>query len=367
MTFEPDWAIPPGASITRLLSIKEIPPEELADELGMDDEGFERLLSGDQRISEETAETLSLHLGSTPAFWLRRDQIYASELQRLHSSDTNEVDEWVRSLPTRQMSQLGWIQKNLRSKRLHIELLNFFGCESFAEWKAIYSSGLDAVAFRTSSAFEADDLATIVWKRMGELQAAQTELPSFNKEAFQDVLPSLKRLGYIHSPAELVQKLRERLSPTGVALTTARAPSGCRASGATWVSDEGNPIIHLSFRHLSDDHFWFTLYHEAAHIVLNHGEHVAYDVKRPRGFVDIEEKQANELASNLLIPLKVREWIGNFIPNARNVILAARKAKVAPGVVAGQLENSGTIVYGKLSFLKKRYVWKDNPLLPEEK
>lgn len=367
MSFEPDWATPPGASIVRLLSVKELAAEELAEELGLDDEGFDRLIAGEQRITADAAKTISEYLGSTAEFWLRRDEIYAAEIARLNLTKAASLTDWVHSFPTRQMSQFGWIRKNLRSQKLESELLRFFGCDSFAEWKAIYTSGLDAVAFRTSSAFDADDLATLTWKRVGELQASEIKLSNFNRLAFAQLLPDLKRLGFIRDPEELVLNLRTRLAKVGVALTTARAPSGCRASGATWISEHGNPIIHMSFRHLSEDHFWFTFYHEAAHIALEHGEHVAYDANGTKKLVDHAEREADALASILLIPSEVREWIKSRIPNGQNVISAARKAKVTPGVVVGQLENSGIIPFGKLAFLKRRYTWKDSSIFPVEK
>lgn len=367
MSFEPDWATPPGASIARLLYSKELPAEELAEELGLDGAGFELLIAGERRITEDTATTLSEYLGSTADFWLRRDQIYASELERLRAAHSSNHDEWIQSLPTRQMSQFGWISKNLRSKKLETELLKFFGCDSISEWRAVYTSGLDAVSFRTSSSFNADDLATLAWKRAGEIQVSQIELSKFNRSDFNHLLPDLKRLGFIRDPRELVSKIRSRLAQVGVALSTARAPTGCRASGATWISEQGNPIIHMSFRHLSDDHFWFTFYHEAAHISLNHGEHVAYDTKRAAKLVDHAEREADSLASTLLVPMEVSDWIKSRIPNRKNVISAARKAKVTPGVVVGQLENAGVIPFGKLSFLKRRYVWKDSSEYPVEK
>jgi len=367
MSFEPDWAAPPGESIARLLSFKELQAEELAEELGLDDESFDRLLSGQQRISPSAAKALSTYLGSTPEFWLRRDEIYAAEIERLQSAKATDLGEWVKSLPTRQMSQFGWIGKNLRSKALEAELLEFFGCRNIVEWRAIYASGLDSVAFRTSSAFEANDLATVVWKRMGEIQALDMDLPVFDRSKFKEVLPDLKKLGYVRDPKELIKKIRTRLKHAGVALTTARAPSGCRASGATWVSEDGNPIIHMSFRHLSDDHFWFTFYHEAAHICLNHGDHVAFDTNGVKKPLSTKEREADELASSLLIPASVADWIRSRIPNARNVISAARKAKVTPGVVVGHLENAGSIPFGKLAFMKRRFAWKDDSLVPFEK
>ena len=55
------WAPPPGASFARLLSAKDLPAEELAEELGFDDAGFDLLIAGEQRITADIAATLSEH------------------------------------------------------------------------------------------------------------------------------------------------------------------------------------------------------------------------------------------------------------------------------------------------------------------
>lgn len=365
MTFEPDWAIPPGDTIARLMSAKELEADELALELELRPDEFSGLLSGTYRITDATAKRLSDCLGSSPAFWVRRDQTYVKEVTRVCKNNSDDGAEWLRTLPVSQMRSFGWISNNARKEELKSEILTFFGSENLSQWKAIYTSGLDVVSFRTSSAFESNDHSTLVWKRVGEIQGEKQDLAEFDRQALSDKLVDLKRLCFVRSPSDLVDRIRERLNACGVAFTTARAPTGCRASGATWLLDSGNPIIHLSFRHLSDDHFWFTLYHEACHVLLGHGEHVAYDSERTIGKIDREEAEANNLASDLLVPKKVWDSLVSKKPNANNVVLAARSARVAAGVVVGQLEKAGLLPHGKLSFLKKRFAWGSNALVPD--
>lgn len=367
MTFEPDWALPPGDTIARLMSAKELAADELATELGLHSEELTDLLSGKIRITETTAKRLSQCLGSTPGFWIRRDQTYVREAARLLSDHNDDGVTWLRALPVAQMRSFGWISATARKEDLRSEVLAFFGSESLAQWKAEYTSSLDVVSFRTSSSFEASDHATLVWKRVGEIHGEKQELASFDERALSETLKSLKRLGFVKSPRDLVERIRARLNACGVAFTTARAPAGCRASGATWLLDSGNPIIHLSFRHLSDDHFWFTLYHEACHILLGHGQHVAYDTDQTIGRVDHEEREANEMASDLLVPRAIWENLLRKKPNADNIMVAARSARVAAGVVAGQLEKAGIVPHGRLSFLKKRFSWGTDALVPMAK
>jgi HTH-type transcriptional regulator / antitoxin HigA len=171
MRTDPNWASPPGETIRRLIATCEVPPEELADRLGLRADQFEALIGGRTRITMAIAEVLAETLGSSPRFWLARDKSYVRELARLGASGPLEEDSWVATMPTKSMKRYGWLPQTARGRSLRSHLLGFFDCASLQEWGARYSSGVGEVAFRTSLAFPADGMATLVWLRAGEKQA----------------------------------------------------------------------------------------------------------------------------------------------------------------------------------------------------
>jgi Zn-dependent peptidase ImmA (M78 family) len=210
-------------------------------------------------------------------------------------------------------------------------------------------------------------MATLVWLRVGEKQADDLRLPKYDRDRFRIVLPTLKKLSAFKHPKSFLLRIKNACSSVGVAVTTARAPEGCRASGASWFNRNGNPVIHLSFRHLSEDHFWFTFFHEAAHVLLHGESHIDGESSSPLALDQAtQEEEANVFAQQVLIALDIRERLMDRRPNRASIISAARDADVTPGIVVGQLENAGVLAYGKMSFLKRRYRWEDNdPYVPE--
>jgi Zn-dependent peptidase ImmA (M78 family) len=136
-----------------------------------------------------------------------------------------------------------------------------------------------------------------------------------------------------------------------------RAPGGCRASGATRFLTKDKALLLLSFRYLTDDHFWFTFFHEAGHLLL-HGE---------RGFflegVDmpstIEEDEANEFAANTLVPSEFQPTLLSLRADAHKVIRFAMKIGVSPGIIVGQLQHLGKIRQNQLNSLKRRFEWSE--------
>lgn len=368
MRAEPNWASPPGATIARVIKTREIDPSEFADVMGLKAHEFEALLHGKLRLNEKLAEALAEQLGSTARFWLARDKDYLKELARLGNADITAIDQWAQSMPVASMRRFGWLPADSRARSVRNNaLLSFFDCKSIQEWGQRYSAGVGAVAFRKSLAFASDGMATLVWLRAGEAQVASRPTAQFDRDEFKHILPSLKRVSAFKHPATILQRLREACAVVGVSITTARAPDGCRASGASWFDAKGRPVIHLSFRHLSEDHFWFTFFHEAAHIILHGQTHIDGDGVEVMGAdTETQEDEANAYAQEILLPDDVRQdLLDRQALNAKAIMQAAKAAKVTAGVIVGQLERAEAIPHGKFSFLKHRYRWSTNSHVPE--
>lgn len=364
MSFEPNWASPPGATIVRLMVTREIGADDLADGLGLDRPDFSLLLNGNARITPTLASALADHLGSTPRFWLARDKTYLSELARLSAAEDTTAN-WTKAMPVASMRKFGWIDRSVKKACLQDALLSFFDCSSLPDWNSRYSGGIGAVAFRRSSAFDVDEMATLVWLRAGERQALQIDLPTFDPKGFVDLVPRLRRLSVFKKPSLFLPRLVEACRTVGVAVTTARAPDGCRASGATWKLASGNPIIHLSFRHRAEDHFWFTFFHEAGHVVMHGDSHLDVEGGDPSIHGSSkEENEANLFAQEFLLPREFRKALLNR-PHPQAILKAAKAVGVTPGIIVGQLEKAKALQPGRLTSMKHRYRWEDDPYVPE--
>ncbi len=370
MNQEPDWASPPGDTIARLMEVKEIGADEMAEAMSISASDFSALIQGCYRINLEMAQVLADNLGSSARFWIARDKSYVRDLVRIGEASETLISDWLKSMPIASMRKFGIIKKGIRSNETLLnDLLKFFGCRNLQEWGTRYSTGVGAVAFRTSTAFPTDDMATLVWLRLGEQLAELQRVNIYNRSLFQNMLPSLKRLSAFKRPSIFLERLTSACAEVGVHVTTARAPDGCRASGASWIHADGNPIVHLSFRHLSEDHFWFTFFHEAAHIILHEREHIDDDFGVGNS-VELEdyEREANAYSHDILLsePLKAQLLAGGR-PTPSAIRRFAREAGVTPGIIVGILENDGVIPYGRLSSMKRRYTWGADLHIPDIK
>lgn len=364
--FEPNWASPPGDTISRLAAAENVPIYDLAERIGLEEDIFAGVMEGRVQICSEIADALSAELGASRQFWSERyNQFLADKTRITNSTPTQSLSTWGKSFPARALRELGWLPKGSRGERLSEDILSFFGCDSIDSWNERYSAGIGQVAFRASFAFDADELATLSWLRIGEIQSEDLALAKYAAPEFKAVVPELKRLCAYKRPEVFFPKLQQACAEFGVGLVSSKAPQGCRASGATWINTNGNPIIQVSFRYLSEDHFWFTFFHEAAHVVLHGTDHISVDGGDPSPLgVSTCEDEADAFAQDVLVPENLRDEMLNAIPTRSHAREIARKAGVTPGIVVGQLQKAGALQPSQFNELKRRYKWNGNTVLP---
>jgi plasmid maintenance system antidote protein VapI len=205
------------------MALREIPLDELADSLALTSVQFEELIAGHLRITETLAVALANQLGSSPRLWLARDKTYLRDLGRIGEARNRDVSSWSKTMPVASMKRYGWLSKQARGDDLSDELLRFFGCSNLKDWGIRYSNGVGAVAFKTSLAFEADAMSTLVWLRVGEQRSSELPLPRFDRTAFMNQLPAFKKVSVFKHPTIYFAKLQAACQAVGVALTSGRA------------------------------------------------------------------------------------------------------------------------------------------------
>lgn len=354
--FQPDWFSKPGDTLLTLMEQRELSTESLAQKLGCTHAIVLGLLNGAVAIDSELASSLSKHVGGTQKFWEMRQHRYQAALARAAGSVDNNIGaNWVKRFPHADMAKNGWIKNSRNRGELVKSYLAFFGVNDPAEWEDRYASFLKQTAFRTSTTYQSKAGPLSAWLRQGEIEAAQIQCKSWNSEALRDRLPEIRTLCKAKNPAYYLPRIRRICAEVGVAVVFVRAPSGCAASGATKFISPQKAMVVLSFRYLSDDHFWFTFFHEIAHLLLHSATLTFID-----GEASISsemEKEANEFSQRILIPTQSYNELLDLPAKRDRVIRFAYSVGVSSGVVVGQLQHYGVIRRNQLNYLKRRFDW----------
>jgi HTH-type transcriptional regulator / antitoxin HigA len=349
--FSPDWTSAPGDTITDILRERNLPEVEFAREMGYTLEDIKNLLQGRTTITITTARQLKRVLGASVEFWMARDFQYREDIARAHKVNS----EWLDELPVGDMIKFGWLKPVPHPSDEATACLKFFGVPSIRAWRETYAGMLQLPAFRTSTSYDSWPAAVAVWLRQGEVEAKVINCSRWDAVEFRKSLSYIRSLTMLKDPNHFLPKLQVLCAKSGVAVVVVRAPTGCRASGATQFLSHDKALLMLSFRHLSDDQFWFTFFHEAGHLLL-HGEMGLY-LEGTKTLSTTEEAAANDFAVRTLIPLEYQPVLLELRANTREVTRFAIHLGISPGIVVGQLQHLGIIKHDQLNRLKRYYKW----------
>jgi Zn-dependent peptidase ImmA (M78 family) len=250
---------------------------------------------------------------------------------------------------------LGWIRK-LKDKFEQLEeVLRFFGIASPEQWNAVWSSDLQVVYRQTQKQDKRIEIIS-AWLRQGEIVAQNAPCASYNSKAFQDALDEIRCLTREEDPNVFVPRLTELCALAGVIVVFVPALINLGVYGATrWIGNR--PVIQLSLYHKSNDHLWFTFFHEAGHI-LRHGRRELF--LEGNQFDGEKEDEADAFAQDKLIPpAHLCRLIQNGKPSLADIERFAESINIAPGIVVGRLQWSRVLPRDTGNHLKVFYCWSD--------
>lgn len=330
---------PPGDTIQEHIDFIGMSQAELAERMGRPKEKINDIIKGREPITTATAFQLEKVLGIPASFWLNREKTYRKELYELQQQEEFEQENhWLSAFPINEMRKLSWLPDTREKHVLVDSLLKFFGIASSQEWDYIYVKAKDSVAFRVSLAYTQTPHAISAWLRKGEIQAKEIEIEEFDKKKFKDALAEIKELAFL-MPDNFAQQLQNICAKCGVVLVFTPNLPKAPISGATrWY--HGKPLIQLSGRYKTNDHFWFTFLHEAAHIILHGKKDIFLEDVEGAQTDQKKEKEANAFASKYLIDDKDwKEIVANLPLMHGQIEQYAQKLRVPPGVIVGRLQH----------------------------
>lgn len=365
--FAPDWVSPPGVTIASLLIKRGFSHQEFAHRVHLPADEVDDLIHGRLALTIELIRHITAVLGATEDFWHQRETRYRQGLERLHQRCAQpECLAWLEEVPVEDLISRGLIRPSTDMVETVVACLRYFGVSSVGSWNREYRELLRPIAFRTSKTFESKPGAVAAWLRQGELMASRIRCRPWDKQRFSELLPQLRPLTRIKDPRTFLPQLTADCAECGVAVAVVKAPEGCKASGACRFLSPSRPLLLLSGRHKSDDHLWFTFFHEAAHLILHSTDYISVDDSENGGQATTkEELEANEFAANLLVPPEHREAMLRLKSDKRAVIRFAYDIGVSRGVVVGQLQHHDRIPRNHLNDLKQFYEWSDDESVPQ--
>lgn len=329
----------PGKALHFLLEEREMDMHELVIATGLDRSTLETFKGGKSHVTDELAAALAAALDTSQGFWHTSQLLYEqqSQLAERRAEAADEI-QLLKDFKVKEAMGLGWIPTLRNRSDQVIATREFLGVESLRDFEPKLFK-----RFRNIGRGGKTNVAALgMWLRKGEIEAAAQSVDSYDAEEFEDVLPEIRNLTR-RSPFSFLPEVKELCAQAGVIFVVVESLPTVRAHGVTDWRDDGTPWIQASFKGNWLDRFWFTFFHEAAHVLQGrpHSEG-PLDAEKWR----MHERAANQCAEEWLIPND--QWqpilrLGRF--GKDDVIYQADRLGIHPGIIVSRLQHEGKIAH----------------------
>lgn len=338
-------AAPPGATIKEQLNDRSMSQKEFAVRMDMSEKHISKLVNGEVQLTPETAVRLEMVLGVPARFWNNLEAIYREKLIKAEAENAMDADiELAKRFPYSEMAKFGWVPATREAKEKVVNLRKYF---EVVDLSLLGSEQLTRIACRRLAITEKSDLALMAWAQQAKVKARDIQTAPINIKGLISAMPELRKMTIL-KPKEFCPQIKKCLASCGIALVFLPHLKGSFLQGASFA--DGNKIVvGLTARGKDADKFWFSLFHELAHIVLGH-------VGQPDGTSEEDEKAADKWSGDTLIASEdFEEFRSERDYSQRSVIRFANAQGIAPGIVVGRMQRERMIKYSLLNNLKEKY------------
>lgn len=352
-----DFIIHPGETLNDLLIDRGISQVELAHRTGVSEPHVSKIINGQKAISVQYAKKLEYALGIEARFWINLQANYDADL--LEFEEQNGVSEEELSILNTLKDFIIYLKKmeliTPQSDRgfCVLELRKLFQISDLSDIPRLAVSG----AFRVSTNNNIDVYVLFAWIKLCHMFTEKLAISEeLNVENLKTSIPMIKKVMF--EPAKNIQKrLEEIFSYCGIAFCIIRNFKGAPVHGYIKKRKDGKLLMAVTIRGAYADIFWFSLFHEIAHILNN-------DIGSSDSFIDYSsgsreiELLADRVAADLLIPETSYQRfleVGDFSLATINTF--AESQGIPNYMIIGRLQKDGHIPYSKFSSQKSRYYW----------
>jgi HTH-type transcriptional regulator/antitoxin HigA len=355
-----DFATAPGETLLDSLEALGMSQVELAERIGLDKKTINLIINGTQPITHKTALALEKVLRVPARFWLNLEAGYREHLARVEEAKQLAVyADWARTFPYPAMVKNGFIEAASKAEEKAMHLLRYFGVATPQRWQSCYAEMHLELSYRKSPHVDEKLAGIASWLRQGELRANQTETAEFDAKRFQEALVEMRTFT-TDSVTEFYPKMQALCASAGVIYQLVPELPGLGVSGVMrWF--QKRPMIQQSLLFKTNDHFWFTFFHEAKHVLQQRKKSIFLEGEKADNADATREEEANRFAGELLIPSAEFESFVTKTPRFTSPAVCdfAESVGIHPGIVSGRLLREKQIAYAEpAARLRTKFAWK---------
>jgi HTH-type transcriptional regulator / antitoxin HigA len=291
---KPFYNVGPGEVVQDALDALGWTQDDLADVTGLATKTVNQIIKNKQSITVETAQLFAKVFQTSPEMWLHLNDAF--QLRKHEESPRELYAEYKgqlrRYMPLAEMRKKGWFFHDDSVKGLHKDCARIFGTDVLTEEEMDARGRYCARRSKSDEQFTTWYSAT--WFQVARLHALSMELEPFDRDAFRELCTHIPEYTLDESGLE---HFIDACLACGVGLFVLSHLQKTYLDGAAFMVNE-HPFMVYTARYDRIDNFWYTISHEAAHVLLHVQEDGAPVLDNLDGHSDsVQEQEADALAA----------------------------------------------------------------------
>ncbi len=347
----------PGKELSDVLKNSGMSRKELAIRTNVTEKHIGTVINGERSISASFAKKLG-YVFKDARYWMDLQLEYDEDQLKIQEENeiTNEEIQILTELKnvTKYLVDNKIINNESGKVSQVIELRKFLLVSNLENIPQItYNASYRA---QLAANYNINKYVLFAWQRLCEYETENIETNiSVNKDLLRSKLSYIKSMmfGDINKGIEGLQKI---FAACGIKFQVVRNFVGAPVQGFIKETANNNLILCLTIRGKRADTFWFTLFHEIAHILNDDYKSRFVDFNSVQNEI---ENRADEFAKNILIdPKKYRDFIFNDrFYKWDGIVQFAQEIQVEPFIVLGRLQNDGLLDWSSHAEKIVKYKW----------
>lgn len=355
--FCPELLICPGETLKEVLDDRNMSRKELAIRTGVTEKHISKVINGKASITSEFAAALECALQIDAEFWVNLQTNYDIERMECFRSETVTAEEIEIAKQLEKIRayavKLGLITNTPGKNEKVLSLRDFARVSNLKSITQLQH----CAAYRISSHTEINPYVLFLWQKLclDLANERKTQIP-LDKKKLAASISKIKLLMHLDINTAVAQ-LHDILGECGITFCVVKHFSGAPVQGYIEQTEAGGLILCLTIRYAFADIFWFTLFHEIAHILYDDAKQVYFDYTFENNEAEV---RADKFAGDTLIaPNLYDAFIKNGDFSIQAVRYLAKVANVPTFIVVGRLQKEKRIPYSWHASEKLRYKWTD--------
>lgn len=329
----------PGVYLKDELEVLNMTASEFSLRTGISERTLSGLFNQNGSITFDIAYKLSNYFGNSISFWTNLQNSY--DLYLRQEQEQNEIEEDWNLIKSNSLKNyliyLKIIELNDEKKVVVQKTRNVLGVnnlivlqkkDAFVNLKEQYVS------------HESNEFLKNFWIALSLNKGRRQNVNEYNKMKLKSKLKEIRSLTLLE-PKDFVPRLINIFSECGISFVILPYLAKSNIYGITKWYNKDSALLAISNRGEKADMFWFTLFHEIAHVLMEHRREPLINE------MNIEDVEANRLSEELLI--KRSDWnkfILKGVFTKESIERFAKKIGILPCIVLGRLHKEKIIPYG---------------------